>query len=209
MPGRIGKSGLVRSRAEALEAAEIRLQDVGGELVDRIELPHPNHKIILGGLQYTLSALQLTDHLTIVGSFGTFLAGKTPRARDIDVLISRRLCEQYWDFLKILCECGVKSVYDVDPRPEFRWEPCSTEIRHALSLRINTCQQDEKEANLDICIKASDLDAIPSSHSWVLDPQDLSCQDKGRQKFKDKLSKYETELQNRRFDEELRLWFSW
>jgi hypothetical protein len=58
---------------------------------------HPNQLRIMSALQSATRILGMTDHLTIVGGFGRFLAGQTKRVGDVDVLIGKPICERYWD----------------------------------------------------------------------------------------------------------------
>jgi hypothetical protein len=115
----------------------------------------------------------MTEHLTIVGSLGRFLAGKSQRVGDIDVLIEREFCERYWDFLEILALHGVTSVRDVLDRPRYPWSYCCAQIAHARALTVecSATALDLSHANLDICFKNpdGDLDAIrnPDTTQWV------------------------------------------
>jgi hypothetical protein len=167
----------------------------------------------------------MTDHLTVVGGLGRFLAGTDKWVGDVDVLIDDQLCNRYWDFLEILSLHGITSVYDVLDRPTFPWKPCRRTIAHAKALTIDCCANvlmayGMKHANLDIYFKASNLDAIPQSSQWVreLDPDELRKLDDAtrRKKINDdhqdlvrELTAAETTLPNRRFYDKLGLYFAW
>src|SRR5262249_32432844 len=144
---------------------------------------------------------------------------------DIDVLIKRPLCERYWEFLEVLGLHEVASVFDVLDRPEFPWKPCRQQIAHAKALTVDCCANllmpyGMKHVNLDICFKASDLDAIPRSSRWVhlLEPKDLDGLDdaamkvkisEGHQDLINDLKQSEKDLPNRSFQADLKLWFGW
>lgn len=181
---------------------------------------HRNQLRIVTALQSATRILQMTDHLTIVGSLGKFFAGQAQRVGDIDVLIDAELCKRYWDFLEILSFHGITSVFDVIERPKFPWDHCCPFIAHARALTVDCCANARglKHANLDICFKASDLGVIPHSCQWVplLNPDDLRKLDATAraERISDKHQELINELQdaekdphNRRFHDELGLWF--
>jgi len=184
---------------------------------------HPNQQQILSALQSAMRILRTSDSLTIVGSLGRFLAGQTQRVGDIDVLIDAPLCERYWEFIEILGLHGITSVFDVFDRPKFPWKPCRQQTAHAKALTVDCCANvlmsyGMKHANLDICFKASDLDAIPHSSQWVrlLNPDELRDWDEStrakaisrdHQEFINELKRAEKDPQNRRFHDQLGLWY--
>ena len=181
---------------------------------------HRNQLRILAALQSATRILQMADHLTIVGSLGKFLAGQTQRVGDIDVLIDAELCKRYWDFVEILSLHGITSVWDVFDRPKFPWNYCYPSIGHARHLTIDCCanMRGLKHANLDICLKASDLAVIPHSSRWVrrLNPDDLLSLDvtartkrisDDHQDLMDELKSAEKDPNNRRVHDELGLWY--
>lgn len=196
---------------------------IGGNTSVSIRSLHPNHQRIVSALQAAVRILQMTEHLTIVGSLGRFLAGENQWVGDIDVLINSELCKRYWNFLEILALHGVRSVYDVFDRPQFPWKPCRQQIAHARALTVD-CHANVlmsvgmKHANLDVCFKAADLDAIPHSSRWVdlFDPNEMRAKDQeaiagairvGHQRLIEDLRKGEIALPPRRFHDELGLYF--
>jgi len=88
------------------------------------------------------------------------LAGDCDDANDVDILISRRVCRQYWEFLRILHERGIRSLHNVDPEPDdshrkVKWKPCDDlDVRHAFSLKLPECGT-AKSYNLDICYRVA------------------------------------------------------
>ena len=183
---------------------------------------HRNQLRIISALQSTTRILQMTDHLTIVGGLGRFLAGRSERVGDVDVLIDNEFCKRYWDLIEILSLHGMISVFDVIERPNFPWDYCHPLIAHARALTVDCCanMRGLKHANLDICFKASDLSAIPRSSQWVslLNPEEFRNLDNSarasrinddHQKFMNELRAAETTLPNRRLHDELALYFAW
>ena len=126
---------------------------------------HRDQLRIIGALQSATRLLQMTDHMTIVGGLGRFLAGQTNRVGDVDVLIAKPLCERYWDFLEILSLHGIVSLWDVIDRPPYPWEYCCEKLGHARASTIDCCASGRglTRSKLDICFTAADMDAIPNS----------------------------------------------
>lgn len=215
------KGSLARAGYWERSAAEVT-----GSFREAIYMPilslHRNQLRIISALQSATRILQMTDHLTIVGGLGRFLAGQSERVGDVDVLIDTEFCKRYWDLIEILSLHGITSFFDVIERPNFPWDYCCPGIAHARALTVDCCanMRGLKHANLDVCFKASDLSAIPRSSQWVrlLNPDELRKLDESartkkisdnHQELVKELTAAETTLPNRRSHDELGLYFAW
>lgn len=134
---------------------------------------HPNTMRIVRAIRSATRILKSVEHVVIVGSLAKMLDGNPPVAGvgDVEILLDKPLCENYWQFLEILGLHGLHSMYDVWERPDFDWKPYRIDIGHAKLLSVDCfatyVSNGFKHATLDIVFKADDIVHITGGSTWA------------------------------------------
>ena len=144
----------------------------------------PVHEKILTAIAKSLDALNMTEHLMIVGSLSDHVMGhrEIELIGDVDVLLDTELCLKYWEFGEQLNEHGLISGFDVPDRPDTDWEFCCPTKASGRTFVVETDRKRwltawdnfqimSKEICIDLKMRLSDFKQIENVERWVEAPR--------------------------------------
>jgi hypothetical protein len=186
---------------------------------------HPTSQKILVALKAAATIPDFDKHIIINGSLGKLLDGDTSvkQIGDIDVLIDQIVCQNYWRFVEVLTQHGLRSVFDVIDRPSFAWSPCSNDIGHAKLLVVDCASwPSDKHGTLDIVFNADHLSDIKGGKTWVkrIPWQQYDSMRKNQSQLDNEIARLNQELADevrdgeklrqphRKYSDELKLWYA-